>query len=210
VKPEDLLRRVREGEPRYARSDLTLANFFTATRILLVPVFGYLWAIGEAERALWVFAAAASTDLVDGFLARFLNQKSRLGALLDPIADKLLMLVALLVGIKIGAIPVWLAAIILARDLLLLVGVVLLGTVWKGRHGPQAWRPTRVGKYAMAFQSFTIAMTIVDTAIGPPWLRGYLESAMVITAIVTVAAGAQYTLRAIGEVRRPAARSPVA
>src|SRR5262245_9561674 len=99
-------------QPRYTRTDLTWANAFTALRIALIPFFAWAWRARENERALSLFLAAAATDLVDGFLARWLNQKSRLGALLDPIADKLLMLVALLVGVSLGEIPVWLAAII--------------------------------------------------------------------------------------------------
>src|SRR5262249_35935505 len=97
----------RKWEPRYTRRDLTLANGFTAARIALIPFFALAWYQGDGERALWLFAAAAATDLIDGFLARYLNQRSRLGALLDPIADKMLVGAALLVGVLIGAMPIW-------------------------------------------------------------------------------------------------------
>jgi cardiolipin synthase len=182
--------------PRYARSDLTLANFFTAVRILLVPIFGWLWARGDNLRALWVFGIAAVTDAVDGFLARFLNQQSRLGALLDPIADKLLMLVALVVGVANKAIPIWLAAAIIGRDFVLLTGALLLTFVWRDRHRPAVWRPTRIGKYAMFLQSISIvgavALSTFAWRAALPWLR----SAMVLTALLTLVAGAQYSARA--------------
>ncbi len=185
----------REREPRYTRGDLTLANAFTALRIALTPVFAWLWRTGDNDRALRVFLAAAATDLIDGFLARWLNQKSRLGALLDPIADKLLMLVALLVGLSLGEIPLWLAAVIICRDSLLLVGVLLFATRWKDRHGPSQWRPTRLGKYAMFCQSMTLLFVIVNstTSVG---LRDEVEAAMMVTALLTIVAGGQYVFRA--------------
>ena len=127
---------------RYTRFDLTLANLFTFARLVLIPIFGWLWLHGDGERALWIFAIAVATDVVDGFLARWLNQRSRLGALLDPIADKVLVLVALVVGMVLHHIPPWLAVVILGRDTLLAVGAVLFSTRWRERHGPAAWRPT--------------------------------------------------------------------
>jgi cardiolipin synthase len=185
----------RAREPRYTRDDLTLANAFTTLRILLTPIFAWLWRTGDNDRALRVFLAAAATDLIDGFLARWLNQKSRLGALLDPIADKLLMLVALLVGLSLGEIPVWLAAVIICRDALLLVGVLLFATRWQDRHGPAHWIPTRIGKYAMFCQSMTLLLVIVNstTSVG---IRAVVEAAMMVTALLTIVAGGQYIFRA--------------
>src|SRR5262249_42488647 len=132
---------------------------------------------------------AVVTALVDGFLARWLDQRSRLGALLDPIADKLLVLCALIVGVLVGAIPVWLAVIIVARDAVLAVGALLFSTRWRHRHGPAAWRPTRIGKYAMAMQSLMIALVIVWTTLGLPALRDYAQVAMLFTALLTLTAG---------------------
>ncbi len=189
-------------EPRYSRRDLTLANAFTAFRLILIPFFAMLWLRGEDERALVIFAVAVATDLIDGFLARFLNQKSRLGALLDPIADKTLMLVTWIVGVSVGAAPLWLAIVIIGRDLVLLVGVIVLIVVWKDRHGPAAWRPTRIGKYAMLFQSLSIVLVIVDDTLSPTGLQPWVQAVMLVTAIMTVIAGAQYVARALLAVTR--------
>jgi len=142
-----------------------------------------------------VFLIAAATDVVDGFLARWLNQKSRLGALLDPIADKLLMLVALIVGLSIGQIPAWLAIVIIGRDTILGIGAILFATRWRDRHGPASWRPTRIGKYAMALQSAMLILVILDTTTRLR-LRAYAEAAMVAAALATVVAGGQYVYRA--------------
>jgi cardiolipin synthase (CMP-forming) len=183
---------VSEGQaPRRAHSDLTLANVFTGARLILIPIFGYLWATGDNLSALWIFGVAVGTDLVDGFLARTLNQESRLGAFLDPVADKLLVLVALLVGIRVGAVPVWLAVCVVARDLMLVVGFGALG----GRRDPEMWRPTRIGKYAMLFQSLSIVTTIIDRTIAPRGLRAYVQAVMVAAAATTIIAGVQYAVR---------------
>jgi cardiolipin synthase len=183
-------------EPRYTRRDLTLANAFTAARIALTPFFAVTWYRGDGERALWLFAAAAATDLVDGFLARFLNQRSRLGALLDPIADKFLVFMALVVGVLVRAMPLWFFVVVVARDAVLAVGAILFSTRWKGRHGAEAWRPTRIGKYAMALQSLAIVLVLVDSTLDINGLRPYTQVAMVFTAVLTLTAGAQYTVRA--------------
>lgn len=183
-------------EPRYARSDLTVANVFTAARIVLVPIFASFWYRGQGERALVIFAIAVGTDLVDGFLARWLNQRSRLGALLDPMADKLLVFVALVVGALIHAIPIWLVVVIVARDAMLAVGAILFATRWKARHGPDAWRPTRIGKYAMALQSLAIVLVLARSTLDIESLRPYTQVAMIFTAALTITAGAQYTIRA--------------
>lgn len=182
--------------PRDVRVDLTLANAFTLARIVCTPIFGVFWYRGESERALWVFCVAVATDLLDGFCARWLNQRSRLGALLDPIADKFLVFVALVVGTLLHQIPVWLAAVIVLRDALLAVGALLFATRWRARHGPAEWRPTRTGKYAMTLQSVTIALAIVDSTLTIAGLRAYLQVAMILTAVLTAAAGIQYTIRA--------------
>jgi len=200
---------MRRRPPRYARSDLTLANFFTGARLLLIPVFGWLWATGDDARALWVFGVAVATDLVDGFLARYLNQESRLGALLDPIADKFLMLVSLVVGVYVGAVPLWLAACVIARDALLAGGALAFALIWRGRHEPREWRPTRIGKYAMFLQSSSIAAAILEDLLHPRGFGPWLQVVMVMTAALTILAGAQYAARAaLALWRRPAPRSP--
>lgn len=182
---------------RYTRSDLTLANAFTTLRLIMIPIFAWQWAFGDHEVALWVFVGAALTDVIDGFLARYLNQKSRLGALLDPIADKLLMLVSLVVGVYVGAIPLWLAVIVIGRDAVLLAGVTTFSLgPWRDRHGPGAWRPTRIGKYAMFTQSVTVIGAILEDLLSPPGFRAYLETIMIATATLTLIAGAQYVTRA--------------
>jgi cardiolipin synthase (CMP-forming) len=122
---------------------MTWANRITIGRILLIPVFiGALLYYAESHRegapqegyrymAIALFILAALSDAVDGYLARNFNQQSKLGTVLDPIADKLLMLSALLTlglnsGLGFPVFPLWFPLLIIARDLMLLVGTLVL------------------------------------------------------------------------------------
>jgi cardiolipin synthase len=109
---------------------LTVPNALSLTRLLLVPVFAYLIVTREDGWALVVLAASGVTDFLDGHLARRWHQESRLGALLDPAADRLYILSTLLGLAYRGLIPWWLVAVVVARD------VVLLGVLpVLARHG---------------------------------------------------------------------------
>ncbi|MBX9245095.1 CDP-alcohol phosphatidyltransferase family protein [Actinotalea ferrariae] len=104
---------------------LTLPNAISAARLLLVPVFAVLLLRGEDGWALVVLAVAGASDWLDGVLARALDQRSRLGELLDPSADRLFILVTLIGLAARGAIPGWLLVAVVGRDLLL-AGVLLV------------------------------------------------------------------------------------
>ena len=83
-------------DDRVRRGVFTIANAVTLARLVLIPCFGFLWWRGQHGAALAVFAGAALSDWLDGFLARVLDQRTRLGQILDPAADKLLLLVSFL------------------------------------------------------------------------------------------------------------------
>jgi len=136
-----------------ARRVLTLPNGLTALRLVLAPVFLVLYARGDTVRALAAFAAAAATDILDGLAARVLAQHSRLGAFLDPIADKFLAACALFALWERGRLPLWLPIFVVSRDVAQLIGAAGLRTI--RRTIPVA--PTRIGKYA----TFSLAATVV-------------------------------------------------
>jgi cardiolipin synthase len=137
---------------------LTLANGLTALRILLAPVFLVLYVGGDRVRALAAFAAAAATDVLDGLVARALRQQTRLGAFLDPIADKFLAACALIALAATGRLPVWLPVLVVTRDLAQLVAAAVLRTT----HHTVPVAPTRIGKYA----TFSLAVTVVLALAG--------------------------------------------
>jgi cardiolipin synthase len=96
-----------------------LANWLTVLRILLIPVFVSLLVYQQRGPALAVFLAAALTDLLDGYVARHRGSQSRLGAFLDPLADKLLLMSSFVTLTWLRVLPFWIAAVVISRDLIL-------------------------------------------------------------------------------------------
>jgi cardiolipin synthase len=190
---------------------VTLANVFTIARLVLIPVFGFLWARGEAEQALWIFVIAAVTDILDGFIARYFNQYSRLGAILDPAADKLLLFVSYIVAALTRAVPVWLSALVIGRDVLVALGAGLFAWILKGRHDPEEWHPSRIGKYTMFMQSLVVALALLQAAFQLRGLRAWLPAIMFMAACLTIASGLQYVTIGVQALTRPrhAAPTPV-
>lgn len=109
---------------------LTVPNLLSFARILMIPVFVTLIVHHGTElQGLLLFALVASTDWVDGYIARRTNQVSELGKILDPTADRLAIAAGLIAMVVRGAFPLWAAMLILVRDgLILLAGAVLLAT----------------------------------------------------------------------------------
>lgn len=102
-----------------------IPNGLSLMRVLLVIPFAWALASGRYREALLLFVVAAATDGLDGFLARFFGWKSRLGAILDPLADKLLLVTTYLVLSITGVFPAWLFLLVLGRDLVIVIGGLL-------------------------------------------------------------------------------------
>ena len=116
LKPKAEISSLERGE-----SSLNLPNSITLLRILLIPVFVWLYLEPTPERAFWaglIFAAAAFTDFLDGYLARRRGQITNLGKLLDPVADKLLVASGLILLVQVQQVAVWLAIVMIARELI--------------------------------------------------------------------------------------------
>jgi cardiolipin synthase len=114
------------GKERFDTARLiNIANGLTAARVLLVPYFAFLLISGRGKAALAVFAVCGLTDGLDGLIARRLRQRTLAGALLDPIADKLLMATAFIVLTWIHVVPLRLTVMVISRDIVILVGSVL-------------------------------------------------------------------------------------
>jgi cardiolipin synthase len=177
---------------------MTVPNLITLLRIVLVPVFAALWWKGDHPGALATFTAAALSDLVDGLLARTLDQRSRVGAVLDPAADKLLVLVAFLVAAAVHAVPRWLAALVIGRDVCLVAG--LLALTLAGRPRP-AIGPSRLGKYAAFTQMLTIGLALIADAARRPGLAPYVAAFALQAALLTVIAFVQYAFAALRALR---------
>jgi len=171
---------------------MTIANVVTLIRILLIPCFGFFWWRGQHGLALAVFAAASLSDWLDGFLARVLDQRTRLGQILDPAADKLLLLVSFLTAAALGAVPRWLAALVIGRDVVLASGGALFAFVLRGRLKPDRWKPSRIGKYSTFSQVITIALALTDNMLDSSRLKPYVGALVILCAVITTISGAQY------------------
>ncbi len=130
---------------------LTAANQLTITRMLLIPAFVILLLYGYRGWALLTFFTAALTDLFDGLIARWTGQKTTLGAWLDPMADKLLLVTmfVMLTLPEVGApnrLPLWFTVLVISRD----VAIVMTVAVVNLAVGPRTFRPSIYGKVATA------------------------------------------------------------
>jgi cardiolipin synthase len=137
---------------------LTLANQLTILRIMLIPAFVLLVVYGYLGWALIVFLTAGVTDALDGLIARRAGQRTSLGAWLDPMADKLLLVTTFVVltvpGVPLtNHLPLWLTVLVITRDVVI-VGVVAIVTL---AAGPRNFHPSMLGKLATA----TFVMTSV-------------------------------------------------
>jgi cardiolipin synthase len=171
----------------------TIANFFSILRVLLIPLFLYLFIRQKIFEALVVFIAASATDLLDGMAARLWHQRTKIGGLLDPAADKLLMTASVIVlSIKSvsqpNAIPLGLTAIIISRDLAITISAYVL---YKQR-GQKIFPPSVWGKASTVCQMGIVLLVLLLNALqaSPPfmtWLYG-------LTLFFTVISGINYGL----------------
>jgi cardiolipin synthase (CMP-forming) len=146
---------------------LTAANQLTLLRMLLIPLFVILVVYGELGWALVVFMTAGITDALDGLIARRSGQKTNLGAWLDPMADKLLLVTTFVVltipGLNLAnRFPIWLTVCIISRD------VVIVGTVAivNLAIGPRTFRPSVFGKVATATYIITAVAAMLFNYLG--------------------------------------------
>ncbi len=172
----------------------TLPNFITLVRLAALPFFLVCISDGRFGIALAIFVAAGLSDGVDGFIARRLDMKSALGAYLDPIADKLLLMSSYLflaipsypARVKV---PVWLAVMVVSRDVLLvIVGLLLILTSGKKRF-PPSW----AGKVTTVTQILTVLFVLCANIWD--WPRALVYVGFGATASVTVVSGFDYVHR---------------
>jgi cardiolipin synthase len=179
-----------------------LPNFLTALRLCAAPFTAMLIFDGSFAAALGVFAFAGISDAIDGYLARRLSPGSRFGVYLDPAADKLLMLASFVTLSMIGAIPLWITVLIIARDLAVVMGVALA----KFLSLPLAISPLNVGKVSTVVQVGFVAMVLLLLALGRAEPKVVMVAAVATAGVTVVSwfAYAQLWFRALAMGRRTA------
>jgi cardiolipin synthase len=166
-----------------------IPNVITSIRILLIVPIAVSLAHHRLELAIALFGVAALSDAADGFLAKRFGWQSELGAVLDPIADKLLMATAFVTLAYLRLVPIWLTAIVIARDVIIVVGA-LLYRYWLG---PLSARPSAVSKLNTLCQAAFILAVVGREGFSVPsqWLLVLLGALTFATVMIS---GIDYVL----------------
>jgi cardiolipin synthase len=175
---------------------MNVPNTITVIRMLLVPLLTFLLLSGRFGEAIGVFLVAGMGDALDGYLARKLNQCTRLGAALDPMADKLLVVVSVCVLAYHEEIPWWLVGTILFRDTGILLGAAIIYL----KFGQPGLDPSRLSK-ANTFVQLTLIFLVLLHGAGI--LASMLPQRifLILAAVTTVTSGAHYLLLWFGKIR---------
>jgi cardiolipin synthase len=173
---------------------LTIANQLTLLRIILIPAFVLLVVYGKLGAALAVFVVAGVTDALDGLIARLAKQGTSLGAWLDPMADKLLLVSAFIV-LTVPSIPManhlplWLTVTVISRDIVI-VGVVAIVNL---AVGPRTFRPSLLGKAATAAFIVTSVVVMYFNYLGQT--STFIDVWVWLSLALTLASAADYFFR---------------
>ena len=165
---------------------LTPANQLTLLRMFLIPAFVILVVYGYLGWALIVFGVAGLTDGLDGLIARRSGQKTALGAWLDPMADKLLLVSTFVVltvpglGLE-NRLPLWLTVLVISRDVVIVVTVAVINLAM----GPRTFKPTIYGKTATAIYILTAVVAMLFNYLGyhSPVFDLFVYASLVITLV---------------------------
>ena len=168
---------------------LTLANRLTILRILMTPVIVVLLMYRQMGAALALFLLAGVTDGLDGLVARSWKQKTALGIVLDPLADKLMVTSTVITLTILKELPRWFTIILVSRDVFLIGGSMILYMFLRKLNAPPSW----LGKFTTAFQLVTVLCAMVDNFL--PVIKPALLPLVVVTLAMTVASGLDYVYR---------------
>lgn len=175
-----------------ACATLNVPNVITVARLVITPII--LWSLinGHARSAFLLFVLAGISDAVDGYLAKRFNQRTQFGAYLDPVADKLLIAGIFISLGWIGELPAWLVFAVVARDVMIVAGVVISAVLAR----PVRIQPLRVSKLNTALQILLAAVVLADNAfmlgLGP--LRDVLVWVTVLFTGLSLVAYARHWL----------------
>lgn len=174
---------------------MNIPNAITILRIIVLPFFINFLLYEYYSYALIIFILAGIGDALDGFLARVLNAKTRLGAYLDPLADKL-MLTSAFVALTISKeIPLWVTVTIVSRDIIMIMGtltiILMNGNYWVS---PSIW-----GKVTTTMEVLLISLVLFSMVLG--WKLSFLPLFMLCTMGLAIFSGLHYIYRDIGRMK---------
>jgi len=173
---------------------VNIPNLLTVIRILTIPGFLILLLNGYTLTALAVFVAGGITDALDGAIARLTDSKTEFGALLDPLADKLLLLSSFCVLALMEGVPSWLTVLVIIRDVILLAGYFTLFVVSGERIEV---RPSVIGKAATFFQLASVTIVLVGLVWPGASPAAARTPLFVLAGTATTVSGLQYMWRGL-------------
>lgn len=175
-----------------------LPNALTILRMVLVPLLALRVLQHDYIAALGIMFIAAVTDALDGLLARRFGWQSRLGGILDPLADKLMLVVSFVALTVVGAIPLWLTLLIVGRDLVIVTGAV----VYHYWIGPFDASPSMLSKITTVLQILLVLLILLRLSHLWPAPDSLKLGLIIATALLSVASGLHYVARWGGQARR--------
>ncbi|MBI3405966.1 MAG: CDP-alcohol phosphatidyltransferase family protein [Acidobacteria bacterium] len=178
----------------------TVPNQLTFLRLAFLPFFVMVVHYDKYEWALGILVAAAISDFFDGLLARSLNQRSALGAYLDPIADKLLLSSSFFVLALKGKLVWWLTILVLGRDVLILVTAAAIIVVV----GYQPLPPSLYGKLTTGSQIILVFVAVALEIFEYPWLYWLMSRGSILVAALTIFSGIHYSVIVARRLSAPA------
>jgi cardiolipin synthase len=167
-----------------------LPNAITGLRLVMAPLLPWLLLAGHYRIALGVALAAGLSDALDGFIARRFGWQTRLGSLLDPIADKLMLGLTLLGLMWIAVLPAWLVALVIVRDVVILAGAA----AWWRLAGPFEGQPSLLGKVTTALQVALVLLCLVELSGLVLPLQVRIQCVLVV-GLLTFVSGVDYVIR---------------
>lgn len=173
-----------------------IPNLLCLLRIVLTAPIGWSIIEGRYPVALVLFFIAGMTDALDGFLAKRFGWQSKLGGLLDPAADKLLMVTAFVTLWAAGYVPGWLLVVVVVRDLVIVTGAGL----YRWRVGDLSAEPTIISKFNSFLQLLYILLSLAALVFGQP-SRGVLDVLGWAVLTTTIVSGSDYVIRWSGRAR---------
>jgi len=169
---------------------LTLPNFLTLLRIAIVPFFVLAVFAHEFNLAVWIFVISGFTDVLDGWIARTFNLQSRIGALLDPLADKVLLTAAYIsLAVPHGqavVIPLWLAILTLFRDFV----IMLMAFVFYMFEGVKSFPPNWAGKLTTVMHVVTVSVVLMANVVPIPNI--IIQTCFYVSFVMVIASGFSY------------------
>lgn len=166
---------------------MTIPNFITIARFLLVPLAVAAIGSGRWQIAFVVFVAAGVSDAIDGFIAKRFDMRSQLGAYLDPLADKALLVSIYVTLAVVGVLPGWIAILVVSRDLMIVAAIVLSWLMGQ----PVEIKPLVVSKMNTAAQIAFAALVLGSRAFGVD-VGSAADVGIAIVAVLTLMSAAAY------------------